>query len=307
MAKKQYSGLFFIGDQHLASRVPGFRKDHYPTTALSKLRWCLEYANKNDLVPILLGDLFHWPRDNANWLVGDIIAMIKNPVLAIAGNHDCYENDLGDDDSLMLLVKAGKIQILTEKSPWHGVVNEKNVVIGGASFKESLPTKYDAEGSLVFWVAHHEIRVPGYLDGGNITPYDIPGVDAVINGHIHRQLKPFEKGTTAWLTPGSIVRIRRDDANKAKKPAALRIDVTEKGWETSTIEIPHKPYEEVFYEQVVEENPENDESLFVKGLAELEARRTETGEGIRDFVEDNIKGCSKDVAREIHKLLEEVL
>ena len=62
-------GLLFIGDPHLASRPPGFRKDDYPATILEKLRWCLHYAEENNLRPIFLGDLFDFPRDNANWLL----------------------------------------------------------------------------------------------------------------------------------------------------------------------------------------------------------------------------------------------
>ena len=33
----EYEGLLFVGDPHLASRVPGFRKDDYPRVALEKL------------------------------------------------------------------------------------------------------------------------------------------------------------------------------------------------------------------------------------------------------------------------------
>ena len=34
---REYEGLLFVGDPHLASRVPGFRKDDYPRVALEKL------------------------------------------------------------------------------------------------------------------------------------------------------------------------------------------------------------------------------------------------------------------------------
>jgi len=37
---KTYAGLMFIGDPHLASRIPGFRKDDYPKVVLEKLDWC---------------------------------------------------------------------------------------------------------------------------------------------------------------------------------------------------------------------------------------------------------------------------
>ena len=39
MPRSNYKGLLFIVDPHLASRIPGFRKDNYPKTILAKLRW----------------------------------------------------------------------------------------------------------------------------------------------------------------------------------------------------------------------------------------------------------------------------
>jgi hypothetical protein len=55
----EYTGLLCIGDPHLASRVPGFRKDDYPRAILDKLTWTLRYAAEHRLLPAILGDLFH--------------------------------------------------------------------------------------------------------------------------------------------------------------------------------------------------------------------------------------------------------
>jgi len=99
----EYSGLLCIGDPHLASRVPGFRKDDYPQAVLNKFKWALDYALRERLLPAILGDLFHWPRDNANRLLVQLLEMFGSPVVAITGNHDCRENQLGDDDALSVL------------------------------------------------------------------------------------------------------------------------------------------------------------------------------------------------------------
>ena len=88
-------GLLFIGDPHVASRPPGFRKDDYPTAILDKLQWSLDYAKQHRLRPVLLGDLFDFPRDNANWLLVRLLHMLDG-TLAISGNHDCKENSLGE-------------------------------------------------------------------------------------------------------------------------------------------------------------------------------------------------------------------
>jgi hypothetical protein len=102
-----YTGLLCIGDPHLASRAPGFRKDDYPRNVLAKLEWAMNYAESNALLPIILGDLFHYPRDNANWLIVQLLDLFKHPVLAVSGNHDCNENTLTEDDSLSVLSAAG--------------------------------------------------------------------------------------------------------------------------------------------------------------------------------------------------------
>ena len=88
-------GLLAIGDPHLECRVPGFRKDDYPRVVLDKVGWCLAYARDHKLLPILLGDIFHLPRDNANWLLGELMVLFHRGVLGIYGNHDVRENRAG--------------------------------------------------------------------------------------------------------------------------------------------------------------------------------------------------------------------
>ena len=92
-------GLLFIGDPHLASRVPGFRSDDYPRVILEKLKFALTYAREQRLLPVLLGDLFEFPRDNANWLLVELHNLLSPGTLAIYGNHDCKENQPGENDT----------------------------------------------------------------------------------------------------------------------------------------------------------------------------------------------------------------
>ena len=44
----ELTGILFIGDPHLASRAPGFRKDDYPRAILKKLQWSLGYRGWKD-------------------------------------------------------------------------------------------------------------------------------------------------------------------------------------------------------------------------------------------------------------------
>ncbi|HZH97595.1 MAG TPA: metallophosphoesterase, partial [Fimbriimonadaceae bacterium] len=175
---REYLGLLFIGDPHLASRTPGYRKDDYPRRILQKLRWTLDYASEHQLLPCILGDLFHLPRDNATWLIGELCSMlVGREVIGIYGNHDCRENTLTDDDTLSLLTKANLLRLVSEAKPWKGRVNGRDVVVGGSSWGEHPPGLGDvfwegvSQQTLVFWMMHHDIRVPGYEEIGVMDPF----------------------------------------------------------------------------------------------------------------------------------------
>ena len=108
-----HKGILFIGDPHVASRVPGFRCDDYPDVVLDKLAWCMDYAQQEELRTAILGDLFHFPRDNANRLLARLIDILSGQCpLAIYGNHDVHENQLTMDDSLSVVAASGAIQLL---------------------------------------------------------------------------------------------------------------------------------------------------------------------------------------------------
>lgn len=308
-----YVGLLLIGDPHLEGRQPGFRKDDYPNVILDKLAWCLDYAAEQRLLPAILGDLFDKPRDNPNWLLVRLLAMLRTEVLGLYGNHDVHYNpELTPDDSLSLLVTSGRIRLVSEESPWQGVICGRQVVIGGASYRQKIPKSFappEAESAngdpLVVWLTHHDILIPGY-DEGRIRPREIDGIDLVINGHIHRRLADVPAGKTLWLTPGNISRRSRSDANREHLPSALRVNVSADSYELQYVEIPHQPFDEVFHEAVAEAAGQVQTSAFVTGLAELQARRTASGAGLMEFLAQNLSQFEPDVADEIMNLTREV-
>jgi len=310
-AKTDYKGLLVIGDPHLEARMPGFRKDNYPHVILEKLRWSLDYARTESLLPIILGDLFHLPRSNPNWLLVAVMEQFDIDILGIYGNHDVHENTLTDDDSIRVIERAGRIRLLNGTTH-QTKINGRPVLIGGTPWGQRLPEKYEPDPEtdptpIVIWLAHHDVMVPGYEDQGRIRPRELPGIDLVINGHIHRCLGEVHKGGTCWLTPGNISRRARSDATKQHRPAVLRIDISQTGWSYQYLEIPHQPFDQVFYEAVSDaEADEETGSAFVSGLAELQARRTQTGEGLMLFLEKNLDQFEEDAVREIMQLAYEV-
>ena len=310
-----YRGLLTIGDPHLESRVPGFRKDDYPRVVLDKIAWCLSYAQEHSLLPVFLGDIFHLPRDNANWLLGELMVLFHRGVIGIYGNHDVRQNELTENDSLDILIKAGKYQILDEKYPWRGEINGQPVIIGGTSWGARFPARINFNSGqntspLVFWMMHHDVKVPGYEDQGRFDPREIPGVSVVINGHIHRRLENVQTGSTLWITPGNISRRQRNDATKHHIPSVLRIDIEASDWSYQYVEIPHQLFDEVFHEAILPNSDTlNDEAIsgsaFVAGLAEMLARKTDTAAGLMAFLKINLEQFEEAVAKEIMELAKE--
>lgn len=309
----KYQGILLIGDPHLEGRQPGFRKDDYPQVILQKLEWCLNYARENRLLPALLGDLFDKPRDNPNWLIGRLIQILQGEILSLYGNHDVHTTaELSEDDSLDLLVKAGCLQMLDEANPWRGKIGPRDVVIGGSSYRRAIPKLYKCDQCqpgetppLVLWLTHHDILIPGYEDG-RIKPREIAGIDLVVNGHIHRALETVTTGKTRWITPGNISRRARNDATRTHKPSVLRVDVTDAGFELTTIEVPHGAFDDVFHEALAELPAETAASSFVLGLSEMLARRTASGAGLMEFLNHNLAQFEPAVAAEIRALANEV-
>lgn len=108
------------------------------------------------------------------------------------------------------------------------------------------------------------------------------------------------------MTPGNISRRTRSDATRAHVPSVLRIDVTGEEWAWKHIEVPHEAFDDVFHEAIMDAEIEAGPSSFVTGLAQLQARRTATGEGLISFLDRNLDQFEPDVAAEIRCLAEEV-
>lgn len=303
--RTSYRGLLAIGDPHLEDRIPGWRSDDYPKTVLQKLRWCIDTARSENLLPVLLGDLFHAPRKNPNWLLVEVLTMFEDDVIGIVGNHDIYENTLSEHDSLRIIEEAGHIHLL-HNSFIDLELDGHPVRMGGTPWGQDLPTQVESDGRLVIWFTHHDLHLPGFERSAKIKPGEIPGVELVVNGHIHKRMAPVRKGGTTWINPGNIVRRERSENTREHKPAALQLTPSKTSWQTEYLEIPHRPFDEVFHKKVEDAAVQDGSSGFVAGLAELQARRTDTGAGLHDFLEQNLDGFKPEVAKEIRRLAKEV-
>jgi predicted phosphodiesterase len=305
-----YQGLLFIGDPHLASKAPGGRSDDFTETILGKLEWCLNYAKQEQLLPCLLGDIFHHKWERQLRLIGDLCGLLSGrEVISIYGNHDVVADALTEGQALDVIVRAGLLRLVDEKRFWEGKVGGRQVIVGGTNFGQLFPVQF-APGfrTLTFWMTHTDLKV------GNVVatnePIEIPGIHVVVNGHIHARQPDMQVGKTVWITPGNIT---RESRAKREAPAVLRIDVNETGWHKRYIEVPHKPDSEVFHVLKTENSFQSEvinDHLFIQSLRarnEMTRRGAATGEGLKRFLTANKENFEPPVFSRIQTLAEEVL
>jgi DNA repair exonuclease SbcCD nuclease subunit len=160
---------------------------------------------------------------------------------------------------------------------------------------------------------------------------DLPGIDVIINGHIHRRLDPVCKGETHWITAGNITRRARSDASREHTPAVVTLRPGEQTpedslpkdsstvhaysfrsrqgdvWNLSWESVPHQSFDEVFHAQVETDDTGDEQgSGFVADLRELTARRTESGAGLTEFLQQHLGQFEAPVAKEIMRLHDQV-
>ena len=303
-----YSGLLFIGDPHLSSRIPGFRKDDYTEAILKKIEFAINFAAKNCLLPIFLGDLFNLPRDNSNRLLTRLIRILEGHfVLGIIGNHDTTEKELQDDDSLSVIVSAGRLTLLDQSGPWKGTINQVPCTISGTSWSDKIPSCLE-ECSETFniWLTHHNIGFADF-EGAWIKPHEIPGIHLIVNGHLHKPRPNQECGMTTWMNPGSIARVARTDAVRDFIPTITKLVPSEIGkWQTVQIPLPHEAFDSVFYPMMEHFSEERTGSAFIQGLESIQSMRTTGGAGLVQFINSNIGQFEEKVADIILKLVKEI-
>lgn len=286
-----YAGLLFIGDPHVAASPPGYRLDDYTKAILEKLAVSLDIARDHNLLPIILGDLFHLPRNNPNSLLVALIDLFRPSYpFVLVGNHDKHEARLTRDVSLAVLQAARVIRLIDRAGPACSLqIAGRQVFLGASPDWTPIPSQVDKGfHEVVIWLTHHDLGFPGY-DAARVPLKEIPGVDMVVNGHLHTPKPPRKCGGTTWFNPGGIARIALSSHTRNLAPSVFI-------WrppnlELAPVPLPHRPFEEIFPEWTGENEQDSEqdpESLFIKGLENLLIRKTTEGVGLKSFLEANL-------------------
>ena len=215
---KGAEGLLFVGDAHLSSRKPSRRTDDYASAILDLLEQSVEIANANRLVMVMLGDLFHRPRELEESLKTRLLRILNRlwcRAIANVGNHDIQGTRLSDSDSLSVIAESGCLEVF----PLSGPAKEfefggLRVGLGFTPHGQEIPREV---GSLfpdahdVVWVTHHDMAFDGLYPGG-IEPFEIVGCGLAVNGHVHLTKDTVSVGRTTWFNPGAITRTSAAEA-----------------------------------------------------------------------------------------------
>jgi predicted phosphodiesterase len=286
-----YAGLLFIGDPHVAASPPGYRLDDYAQATLGKLAVALETAREHNLLAIILGDLFHLPRNNPNSLLVALIELFRHSLpFVLVGNHDKHEARLTRDVSLAVIQAADVIRLIDRAGPVCSLqVAEWRVLLGASPDWTPLPIQVDKGAhDLVIWLTHHDLGFPGY-DAARVPLKEIPGVDMVVNGHLHTPKPPRQCGGTTWFNPGGISRLTLSPHTRDLTPSVFIWKPPDR--ELAPVPLPHRPFSEIFPEltgQDEQSSEQDPESLFIKGLENLLIRKTTEGVGLKTFLEANL-------------------
>lgn len=284
------NGLLVIADPHVAATAPGQRLEGYRQQVMAKLAACLELARQRGLYPVIAGDLFHWPRENPNSLIVELIELFGPHVPAVlVGNHDKYLARFSRDVSLAVLDAAHAVRLISEPGPAFWLDTPAGPVLTGGSPDGSPLPRHVERGEAVatVWLCHHNINFPDFVEQ-QVSPREIPGLDWLINGHIHRPQPMVAMGQTRWCNPGNITRLTFSQRTKERIPAAAIWLPGASGLERWPV--PLEPFGAVFPDQPFPEAPAHQErgSRFLTGLERLRWRRTQEGLGLKEFLSANL-------------------
>lgn len=220
----KYSGLLFVGDPHVWSKIPDKRLDKsYTATILAKLDEAVSIAIKNNLYLIILGDLFHKQEENNIDMLTKLTRILRKlpePCATVEGNHEKSQLKLSDDVALSLLREAGVIYTMEKNELWgkFNLADGSAVYVGATPYGEKIPksavvpAKEPNKDIPIIWLSHHDLDF-GSTYPGAIPIEEIKGVSMLVNGHVHGTKKPLTFGGMRAHNPGNISRLSTDMEN----------------------------------------------------------------------------------------------
>ncbi len=212
------AGILFIGDPHLCSTRVGRRTDAPAVSTLNNLIQAGELCTQKNLLPVVLGDLFHHSDDSKLWMLNRfsrIAQTFPTVPIVLGGNHDMAQTSLSEDDALDLLGVTKVIQVISE-SGLVGIyaIAGKRVALSACLHEDEIPDEIPRPDGVDvhILITHHDLAFGGSYPGAGPLK-EIKGVDMVVNGHMHKTAPSVTVGQTTLHNPGNINRLSVDVLN----------------------------------------------------------------------------------------------
>lgn len=311
------NGFLFIGDPHMDSRTPSKRTDPlFYETVGQKLLQCAEIAKKNNLYPIILGDLLNRKRDSDPRMIVKLMQVLNafpyRPIMPV-GNHEKNHTHVSNEDVLSIMVESKSIHLL-EQSGIAALfkVQGRKILVGGTEYGCSIPEKLetDIDHDFCLWLTHHDINFFNQQQDDLIEPKEILGIDLLVNGHIHTWYKPIVLGTTTFFNPGNITRMTIKDENH--EPSVYSITEFSKDKKLK-FERHHLKYDKKIFKVVVEEASEEEQKSLLYFTQEIKQEigqmKTKDGSEFKDnlltyFVEENLSESAQNIVLGLYNKIE---
>jgi len=253
-------------DEHVADISPGYRKDNYRDSILTKLEWQGHLAKKYNSTAILRGgDLFHVKPANKTTMrtvaeVGRIHHSYHCPTYLVPGNHDITHNDVTSipGQPLGVLFATKSIQNLRDSTFESGSMKvrvvgvEYTVDMNDGALREMV-TKKDENYTIA--VVHAlaamapEEKIQSFFNEKIFDYRDLvfPGCpDAYIFGHYHKDQGIVDHMGVKFVNLGAVSRGALTFENLERKPKVSLIKVNSSGISIEEVNIPCADASEIF-------------------------------------------------------------
>lgn len=248
-------GVVLLCDPHIALDPPFQRGPGYKDQCFDKIRAFFSFAVENDFLPVFMGDMFHWPGEVPESFYNEVCALFaphagaRTP-RALIGNHDISRAMLEFAPPIERMARSGLLVLMKTPGPQIRIrCPDASLLLGASPNLTTVPDVYGKQGDeTVLWCTHHNFRFPGFPERRRPLR-EIPGIDWVVNAHLHKPQDMVVVGQTRWLNPGGMMRVKCRKYNQTRKPKVVywTPDCGQTG-ELPSYDLPHLPFKQIMPE-----------------------------------------------------------
>jgi len=256
--------FIITSDIHAQETNPISRIDNYWEAFKKKILWLRERQEEYGNIPIIdAGDLCD------SWKVSPLVEswLIENlpqPFYTIIGNHEMPYHNVNHfpKSSLNVLVKAGKVKLLSDKEPFS--LNKTDIY--GLNYGQKIPDYILSKNEKKVIVIHEMVTPAKTKLFESSTQKEILDIyhqfDLIICGHNHKHFAASSEDGRIFISTGSIMRSDSDQIDYQPKIFVVEVGVQIKG-----IDIPIE--KDVFDTEAIEIRKQKDERVekFVNSLS----------------------------------------